>query len=431
MVSMSRAQHRCFASLTIAAFIVSMSPLGHLAYAAQSRLRFFHPDHLGSTTLVTDEQGNVIEQIAYAPYGQTVTRLGASGAPPRFTGQRLDASTGLYYYQARYYDPQLGRFTQPDPIIRTLTDPQTLNRYAYVRNNPVNLVDPTGYSFWSVFKRVYVALVTFGMSETIPATTNAIVKLSNSAGIDPRYSLALYSAVTGAFTGGIGWGVSAAISGALASGATSLAMETGTGRQITRKVAKEFFVDIVGMSPRSAYTAASIAVSTAVAAGIRLLSSAADAMRKSMVAQSKLDPRNSSGISVGHNGDHFKLGGGRYDPSNPTAPPSPLGGNQGGPGSIFGIPYKPDSWQDTLIEAYAGPHDYLNNLFVRDYDAATGNIRQGLSAFERGVAGTMNAADVVIATPFAAAGSLPDGTALSIGAAGLVVDHGKFIEERR
>ena len=98
---------------------------------------------------------------------------------------------------------------------------------------------------------------------------------------------------------------------------------------------------------------------------------------------------------------------------------------------MFGIPYKPGSWQDGLIEAYAGPHDYLNSLFARDYNAATGNIRQGLSAFERGVAGTMNAADVVIATPFAAAGSLPDGTTLSIGASGLVVDHGKFIEERQ
>ena len=189
-------------------------------------------------------------------------------------------------------------------------------------------------------------------------------------------------------------------------------------------------MDVVGMSPQAAYTAASITLSTAVAVGIQTLGSAANSMRTGMIAQSKLDPRNSNGISAGHRGDGFKLGGGRYNPSSPTAPPSPLGGDQGGQGSIFGVPYKPGSWQDGLVEAYAGPHDYLNNMFARDYDIATGDIRQGLSAFERGIAVTMNAADVVIATPFAAAGVLPDGTSSSIGAAGLVVDHGKYIDER-
>ena len=113
------------------------------------------------------------------------------------------------------------------------------------------------------------------MSETVPATTNAIVKLSDKAGVDPRYPLALYSAVTGAFTGGIGWGVGAAISGALTSGATSLAMDTGTGRHITQKVAKEFFMDVVGMSPQAAYTAASITVSTGISAALQATSAAA------------------------------------------------------------------------------------------------------------------------------------------------------------
>lgn len=262
---------------------------------------------------------------------------------------------------------------------------------------------------------------------TIRLTTEAIVSLSDKAGIDPRYTLALYSAVLGAVTGGIGWGLGAAMSGGLTAFGTSLAMASGEGRQITRKVAKEFFVDVVGMSPRSAYTAASITVSTAIAAGIQMLGSAANSMRKSMIAQSKLDPRNSSGTSAGHRGDGFKLGGGRYNPADPNAPPSPLGGTQGKQGSLFGLPYKPGSFQDALVEAYAGPHDYLNRWF--GYDAA-GNIQQSTSALENGFRGTMNAANVVVATPFAAAGSFPDGTTLSIGATGLVVDHGKFIEER-
>ena len=268
MASMSRSRHRFVVSLTVIALVITVGPLGDLAYAAQSHLRFYQFDHLGSTTLVTDEQGQVVQQTSYAPYGTQTT----GGAAPThgFTGQRRDESTGLLYYHARYYDPQLGRFISPDPLIQNLADPQALNRYAYVRNNPINLIDPTGHSFWSIFRRVYVALVTFGQSELIPLTTGAIIHLSERAGIDPRYPLAAYSAVVGAFTGGIGWGMGAAISGAATSFGTSLAMDTGTGRQITRKVAKEFFMDVVGMSPQAAYTAASIVVSTGVSIGISL-----------------------------------------------------------------------------------------------------------------------------------------------------------------
>ncbi len=61
----------------------------------------------------------------------------------KFTGQRLD-STGLYYYNARYYDPTIGRFISPDPIIQNNANPQFFNRYSYVLNNPLKYVDPTG-----------------------------------------------------------------------------------------------------------------------------------------------------------------------------------------------------------------------------------------------------------------------------------------------
>jgi len=72
----------------------------------------------------------------------------------RYTGQRLDADTGLYFYNARYYDPALGRFTQPDTIVpdpslrsgRAPGDPQSLNRYSYAGNNPLRYVDPSGHA---------------------------------------------------------------------------------------------------------------------------------------------------------------------------------------------------------------------------------------------------------------------------------------------
>ncbi len=62
----------------------------------------------------------------------------------KFTGQRLDESTGLYYYGARYYDPALGRFVQADTIVPEPGNPQALNRYAYVLNNPLRYTDPSG-----------------------------------------------------------------------------------------------------------------------------------------------------------------------------------------------------------------------------------------------------------------------------------------------
>jgi RHS repeat-associated protein len=59
----------------------------------------------------------------------------------------LDEDTGLYYYGARYYDSELGRFTQADTIVPSAADPQTLNRYAYCGNNPIKYVDPSGHVF--------------------------------------------------------------------------------------------------------------------------------------------------------------------------------------------------------------------------------------------------------------------------------------------
>ncbi|MBL7130967.1 MAG: RHS repeat-associated core domain-containing protein [Candidatus Omnitrophica bacterium] len=63
----------------------------------------------------------------------------------------FDSETGLYYYGARYYNPVIGRFITADLTVQHPGDPQDLNRYTYCRNNPVNLVDPTGLGWWSDF----------------------------------------------------------------------------------------------------------------------------------------------------------------------------------------------------------------------------------------------------------------------------------------
>jgi len=62
-----------------------------------------------------------------------------------FTGQKLDADAGLMYYGARYYDATLGRFISADTLVPNAANPQALNRYAYVLNNPLRYTDPTGH----------------------------------------------------------------------------------------------------------------------------------------------------------------------------------------------------------------------------------------------------------------------------------------------
>jgi RHS repeat-associated protein len=79
----------------------------------------------------------------YFPYGGLRNSTGSIPTDKRFTGQRLD-STGLYYYNARYYDPEIGRFISPDYITIDFTHSQDLNRYSYVTNNPLKYTDSLG-----------------------------------------------------------------------------------------------------------------------------------------------------------------------------------------------------------------------------------------------------------------------------------------------
>jgi RHS repeat-associated protein len=105
---------------------------------------YFHPDHLGSASLMTNTSGAQMGRWSYLPFGGTFKTEGPGKSDWRYTGQRQDDSTGLYFYNARYYDPTLGRFVSPDTVIANPYNPQNLNRYAYCDNNPINFIDPTG-----------------------------------------------------------------------------------------------------------------------------------------------------------------------------------------------------------------------------------------------------------------------------------------------
>ena len=106
---------------------------------------YLHNDHLGGTAFVTKTDGTKYKFQAYNAYGSK--RLSQESLPTdrQYTGQQKD-KTGLYYYNARYYDPGLGQFVSPDTIVPDPSKVFDYNRYMYVRGNAINFNDPTGHN---------------------------------------------------------------------------------------------------------------------------------------------------------------------------------------------------------------------------------------------------------------------------------------------
>jgi RHS repeat-associated protein len=113
-----------------------------------SSIQWLHVDHLGSTRVVTDTNGAVVSEHKYLPFGREFNDAAAEEYNThKYTGHERDAGTGLDYMFARYYGPtSLYRFASIDPIRESasLRQPNSWNRYSYVRNNPLKLIDPDG-----------------------------------------------------------------------------------------------------------------------------------------------------------------------------------------------------------------------------------------------------------------------------------------------
>jgi RHS repeat-associated protein len=105
-------------------------------------MHYYHGDQLGSTSLITDANGVVEETTKYYPYGGV--RSGGNATKYLYNGKELLKTTGLYDYGARQYNPATMHFIEPDTVLQNPYDPQMLNRYSYVRNNPLKYIDPTG-----------------------------------------------------------------------------------------------------------------------------------------------------------------------------------------------------------------------------------------------------------------------------------------------
>jgi RHS repeat-associated protein len=135
----------------------------------------------------------------YMPYGspypnESAGSVSTSTTPFGFDGQRLDGTGSLYYFNARFYSPTLGRFLSADSEIHNPTVPQALNRYAFAGGNPVRYVDPSGHSWYDflIGAAIFVAII-------------VIAAVSGGAG------LALFALAAGAVGFGIGMGVAAGL----------------------------------------------------------------------------------------------------------------------------------------------------------------------------------------------------------------------------
>ncbi len=135
---------------------------------------------MGGEHIDTDSTGATLEYTLYLPYGAILKTSGTTGYSDinKFTGKPVDKDTGFYYYGARYYSTNLGRFLSEDPVFLSigsqssksltsiLRDPQMLDSYSYGRDNPVNMVDRDGR--WSFS---WASLSNIGVTALIAATT--------------------------------------------------------------------------------------------------------------------------------------------------------------------------------------------------------------------------------------------------------------------
>ena len=104
---------------------------------------YFLTDYQGSIKAVTDQTGAIVFNADYLPFGTQFGQNGSFADPHGFTGKEYDPDIGLYYFNARWYDPETGRFISEDPA----ADPNSPNLYSYCGNNPVIRTDPSGKIF--------------------------------------------------------------------------------------------------------------------------------------------------------------------------------------------------------------------------------------------------------------------------------------------
>ena len=190
---------------------------------------YYHEDDLNSSTALSSggSSGSQIEVNAYYPFGRVMTASPQASfkVSRQFTGQVKDDDTGLYYYNARYYDPLLGRFIQADTTIPDLGNPQSYNRYSYCLNNPLKYMDPSGHdpAFTpgiSMFEGLSVQQRYTASRAALPATVGMTVAAASGGVAAPL----LVSVGASAGFAAVGSGLIAGATGDLAAQGTQIGL---------------------------------------------------------------------------------------------------------------------------------------------------------------------------------------------------------------
>ena len=174
---------------------------------------FYHSDHLGSTSYITDDKANITQYDAYLPYGELLVDEHSSREelPYKFNGKQFDEETGLYYYGARYMNPMASIWYGVDPM--SLTKP-TLLSYVYCSDNPIRYYDKNGKIG---IDGVIIGGVAGGASEYLSIMFQKMDNLSISSFVKANKSLTWKDGVSIAYNVGTG-----AISGALDNGISTM-----------------------------------------------------------------------------------------------------------------------------------------------------------------------------------------------------------------
>lgn len=180
-------------------------------------------DHLGSIRKVVDGTGAVVASFDYTPFGITITKTGST-APDvifyRYTGQEFDPETGLYNFPARMYDPETGRFYTTDPKLVGGTP------YAYVLNNPGNLVDPDGQEPLTAF---LIAVVIAAIVGAIAGAITYAVTHQGSFNVGEFFAYTAVGLVAGAIGGAVGYGAGVLTTAGLAAAGMATSTSIGSG----------------------------------------------------------------------------------------------------------------------------------------------------------------------------------------------------------
>ena len=394
--------------------------------------RYFHRDNLNSTTAISDENGIVLERLAYEPFGNRRFPSGltdpnntivADQTHRGFTNHEQFDGLDIIHMNGRIYDPVIGRFLSADPYIQAPGNLQSYNRYSYTLNNPLFYTDPTGYkSKWVKFRdnftkndavrTVVIAVAAYYtggwaynayMGAAINAAGGAMA-ITGAQFASASFTASVIGGASAGFVGGFlasggdfSAGAYGAIGGAIGG---SVSGYFGSNYPAERVLANSFAGGVQSKLQGGSFGDGFR--SGAAWSSLAYLNVRMNEYQQALSLKNPSGANDGTGWSRGLFGNGFKAGGGRYDSENPFAC-SLLGCQQNGPGKVLGISYPSGGFVDMVVESFSGPHDTANMPWF--YNMNTGDILRPMSRYREFFGEYLGnySSSLVFAAPFAAA----------------------------